>query len=258
MLSYRPIQSNPPQRSRQRGLSIVELLVGVAIGLFVAAGAISLTVSNLNRNRQLLVETRVIQDLRAASDVIARDIRRASYWNAASSGLWSAGAGGTPAASNLYAPIDTSTSSQIIYKYDRPGVVVAPAISATNLGFRRTTTVSGINFLQLQNASSGWEDLTDPNSVHISTFTITPVSPAIVVYLDSYCSCLTTGKCLLSGLQARPSGDRAQVVIRKFTILLRGQAVVSGAPDTSVTRELQQTVRVRNDEIKNPNSCPAA
>ena len=256
MLSYRPIQSNPPKRSSQHGLSIVELLVGVAIGLFVAGGAISLTVSNLNRNRQLLVETRVIQDLRAASDVIARDIRRASYWNAASSGLWSASAGGTPAASNLYAPIDTSSSSQIIYKYDRPGVV--PTNSATNLGFRRETTTSGIKFLQLQNASSGWLDLTDPNSVHISAFTITPVSPAIVVYLDSYCGCLTTGKCLLSVLQARPSGDRAQVVIRKFTILLRGQAVVSGAPDPSVTRELQQTVRVRNDEIKNPNSCPAA
>ena len=55
-------------------------MVGVAVGLFVAGGAAKLFVDNLSNNRRMLVETRINQDLRAATDLIARDLRRAGYW----------------------------------------------------------------------------------------------------------------------------------------------------------------------------------
>jgi type IV pilus assembly protein PilW len=42
-------------RRGQRGLSIVELMVGVAIGLFVVAGAAMLLSTQLSDNRQLLL-----------------------------------------------------------------------------------------------------------------------------------------------------------------------------------------------------------
>ena len=63
----------------QRGLSIVELMVGIAVGMFLVAGAVTMFVGNLTSSRQLLVEARVNQDLRATVDLISRDLRRAGY-----------------------------------------------------------------------------------------------------------------------------------------------------------------------------------
>ena len=67
-------------RGRQSGLSLVELLVGAAIGLFLVGGATKLFIDTLDDSRRLIIETRVNQDLRAASDLVARDLRRAGYW----------------------------------------------------------------------------------------------------------------------------------------------------------------------------------
>ena len=63
-------------KRRQTGLSIVELLVGVAIGLVITAAATLLMSGQLIENRRLLTETQVQQDLRAATDIMAREMRR--------------------------------------------------------------------------------------------------------------------------------------------------------------------------------------
>ena len=75
-----------------RGLSIVELMVGIAVGMFVLAGASLLASSQLSDNRQLLLETQVQQDLRATADLIARELRRGGYWANAGSTVWPAAA----------------------------------------------------------------------------------------------------------------------------------------------------------------------
>ena len=67
-------------RQRQTGLSLVELMVGVAVGLFVVAGATLVVSNQLGDNRRLMLETQIQQDLRAAADLIARDLRRSGYW----------------------------------------------------------------------------------------------------------------------------------------------------------------------------------
>ena len=77
------LKGTHPYRARvaaQRGLSIIELMVGLTLGMVVVIGGISLFVSNATTSRQLNLETRVNQDLRAAVDLIARDLRRAGYW----------------------------------------------------------------------------------------------------------------------------------------------------------------------------------
>ena len=64
-------------RRGSRGLSLIELMVAVAIGLFLVSGAMTLFVSNVVSSRRLSVETRMNQEMRAAADLIARDVRRA-------------------------------------------------------------------------------------------------------------------------------------------------------------------------------------
>ena len=72
MLNLRSV----PRRA-QRGLSLVELMVGVAVGLFVVAGASFVVATQLGDNRRLLLETQIQQDLRATMDIITRELRRA-------------------------------------------------------------------------------------------------------------------------------------------------------------------------------------
>ena len=72
----------------ERGTSIVELLIGIAIGLFIAAGATLLLTSQIGDTRRLLLEAQVQQDLRAAADLMSRDLRRAGYWGNAYRHVW--------------------------------------------------------------------------------------------------------------------------------------------------------------------------
>ena len=54
-------------------------MVGVTLGLFVVAAAALMVSTQLGENRRMLLESQLMQDLRAASDIITRDLRRASY-----------------------------------------------------------------------------------------------------------------------------------------------------------------------------------
>ena len=77
----------PVMRRRSLGLSMIELLVGTAIGLIVAAAAAAVVLANVRENRQLQVEARLMQELRSTAGMVARDLRRAGYWSASASGV---------------------------------------------------------------------------------------------------------------------------------------------------------------------------
>ena len=62
-----------------RGISLVELMVGIAVGMIVVAGASVMLVNQVNEHRRLMLETQVQQDLRASADLILRELRRAGY-----------------------------------------------------------------------------------------------------------------------------------------------------------------------------------
>lgn len=71
-----------------RGLSLVELLIAMTIGLMVAAIVASLFVSIIRANSTTVQLAKLNQDLQATVDIIARDIQRAGYdedvvWNLA-------------------------------------------------------------------------------------------------------------------------------------------------------------------------------
>ena len=114
------LASAPPRR--QRGLTVVEMMVGFAVGLFIIGGATKLFVDYLTNNRKLLLETRVNQDLRAAADLVVRDLRRAGYWQNASSLIWVSNASNTGGSytTNPYRTITVGTangSDSITYSY---------------------------------------------------------------------------------------------------------------------------------------------
>lgn len=64
---------------KPRGFTLVEMMVALAVGLIVSGAAAAFVVSIAKANSQDLQVTRLTQELRAVSEVINREIRRARY-----------------------------------------------------------------------------------------------------------------------------------------------------------------------------------
>lgn len=217
---------------RQRGLSLVELMVGVAIGLFVVAGATMLVSNQLGDNRRLLLETQIQQDLRAAADIIARDIRRSGYWGAAQTGVWYAGSPGVTV--NPYSAITPAVSgaaaSAVTFDYSR-GVENNIVDATEQSGFR---LVNGA--IQMR-VGGNWQPLTDDRSLLVTNFQITMTAQPITL------SCFLP--CGGAGLPSCPTQT-----LREMAVMINGRAV----NDPAVQRSVRSNVRLRNDVVT--GTCP--
>jgi type IV pilus assembly protein PilW len=243
------MRRNRIQHSRQRGVSIVELLVGVVVGLIVVTGAIKMVGDTLASNRRLLLETRVNQDLRAAADLIVRDIRRAGYWNNAVSGVFST-TGTVATTPNPHRNISLA-SNVIKYTFARNADNTVDANEWA--GYRLQSGV--LEFLVARDDANNvdtWQAITDPKVVTITTLTIDPLATPRVVELFTYCACLTKLTCAAADFQTGGAyaGTRPLLTIQQFDIVLAGEA----ANDPTVRREIRETVRVRNDRME--GTCP--
>ncbi len=223
-------------RRSQAGLSLTEFMVGIAVGLFVVAGAIAMLVSNLNNSRRLLVEARVNQDLRAAADVVAREVRRAGFWeNAIAGTVTTATSQSTTPNPNASVDADAGTST-ITYSIARD-TASGRAATDNNLdadeqfGFRLNSGV-----LEMQVSQGSWQPLTDPNIVTVNNFALTPTET--VLDIRSACAKPCTGT------------PCPTVTVRSYAITLRGTAT----HDNNVSRTLVERVRVRNDAMA--GTCP--
>jgi len=219
----------------QRGLTIVELLVGLAVGLFIVAVATTLLVSRVREHRSLLVESRLMQDLRAASDLVARDLRRAAHWGAASAAVWSRGTGS--AIANPYTALSPSSaaSDAVSFRFSRDTTENHHVDDNEQFGFRLRNGV-----IEMLLGSGNWQALTDAGTVVVTDFAITPEVQEIA--LEGFCA------------QTCPPGSSTcppKQQVRSLAVLISGRSAADGA----VTRMVRSQVRLRNDVIV--GACPA-
>jgi type IV pilus assembly protein PilW len=213
----------------QRGLSLVELLVGVAIALFIAAAAATLFAGNLRENRQLLLEARLMQDLRTAADIATRDLRRAGYWAGATDGVWAAGASGV--AVNPYVALAPSgaASDAVTFRYSRDTTENNLVDSNEQFGFRLRNGA-----IELQLGAGNWQALTDAGTVTVTAFSVTPTVQDID--LQGFCP------------KACPVGNAVcppHQQVRSLAVTISARLVA----DASVTRSIRSNVRLRNDPV---------
>ena len=69
---------------KQRGVTLTELMVGSAVGLFVIAGVLSVYVAVAQSSAETLGASRLNQEMSALMSVMVSDIRRAGYWRCSS------------------------------------------------------------------------------------------------------------------------------------------------------------------------------
>jgi type IV pilus assembly protein PilW len=74
------IRNTIPQRLRQQGLSLVEVMVSVVIGLFLVVGATSVYVSSSSTSNSDDAIARLQETARYAMSMIEGDTRLANYW----------------------------------------------------------------------------------------------------------------------------------------------------------------------------------
>jgi len=237
--------------SAQCGLSLVEMLVGIALGMFIVAGASTLFVNHLTSTRRLLLEARINQDLRAAADLITRDIRRAGYWGDSLTGTVATGATSTTAP-NPYVAVSTPTASSIAYSYSRDGPADNNILDNNEMfGFN----LSG-GAIRMQVASGvPQQQITDPDTVTIDTFTVVPtVTPVDIRTACAKTCCDTAGVaaalCTNPQINVTAPATCPTVTVRNYDVTLVGHAT----SDAAVTRTLQTSVRVRNDLFG--GTCP--
>jgi prepilin peptidase dependent protein B len=245
------LNRRPRLASAQRGLSIVELMVGVALGLFLVAGAATLFVGHLGNSRRLLQEARVNQDLRAAADLISRDLRRGGYWGNAIAGTVVT-APATTTTPNPYVGVADNAGTQTIeYQYSRD-TVENGVVNANEFGGIRRNN-GGVIQMKIANA---WQDVTDPNTINVSALTIVPAETAVDARDACASACCSDADvaAALPGCAVRniTAGLRCpELTVRRYQLTLTGAATT----DATVRRTLTTSVRVRNDEQS--GVCPA-
>ena len=203
-----------------RGFTLIELCVGMAVSMLVALGAAALLGHSMNENRKLLIEARVLQDLRSSLDLIERTARRAGYWRAADA----AHASSNP--NDALSPdpaVETPYASTLML---RSASADSPA-SGDSFGFRlRDGTIEALL------GESRWQALTDAETVVVTELAFRTTSDE--VDLETACSAGSTRL-------APPARTR----VRMLEIRITGHA----ARDRSVERTVRSTVRLRNDVV---------
>ena len=217
----------------QRGLTLVELMVAIVIGMIVIAATLSFFSRHLRESRAMQVELRLTQDLRSAADLIGRDMRRAGHWGNAAAGVWQRDAQAVTA--NPYAFV-TIASNEVAFNFSRDEVTKNADNNTvdTNEQFGFRLRAGTVEFLL---GSGNWQALSDANIVNITAFSVTPT----VQHVSLEGMCATACSAADSAIATCPP----QQHIRSLNIALAGHAVT----DAKVMRSVQNQVRLRNDAI---------
>lgn len=218
-----------------RGLSLVELLVGIAVGLFIVAAATVLVAGQLGENRKLMLDTQLQQDLRATADIVTRELRRVGAWRDAQSGIAYPSVNSLENTFASMTPSAAGSVTDVTFLYDRSTTEQGP------WGFR-FNAAAGVIQTRL-GPSVGWQDLTDKNVMEVTAFTIEIQREA--------------GQVLPCPRLCPPSGDTScwpVLQVRNFVVNIQARS----RTDNSITRRVQSIARARNDwiEFRTPGSSP--
>lgn len=244
------VSRTPHRFSKTTGFSLVELMIAIVIGLVVVGGVIGIFASAVKSHTDNLRMTRLNQELRTTMNLMTRELRRAGFWGGAKTGAVPLAAtegilNTLPAAIELGQPnpfavvLPNAPVSCITYNYDedRNGVLA----NTEQRGFRLNAGAvqSGTN----TGAGCGgtWVGVTDPVAIEITALTFTP-SIALLdidgVTGGGAVPCTPTAP--LGACVAGYYTPAQSLPVNEIMITLTGRL----AGDTSVTRTLQETVRV--------------
>lgn len=263
-------------KPRQRGLSLIELMVAMAAGMIVVAGVTSVYISTLTSSSGTLKQSRLNQELTTVMSVMSNDIRRAGIWQGAGGALYStpqsnqfSSSGNTAltivnrSSNTAVDPFGaawpgTSSGDCILYAYDSPGSGTLGTLDNSDIvGFRLN---SGVVQMRTQGDTSTtnndlcttgtWNDMSDAEAITITALSFDLVNSACINTAEpNGIDDNTNGAVDEAGerdcYSVPPSSGDITTQTRQIDITLTGE--VSG--DTLIKSTQRQSVRVRNDLV---------
>lgn len=217
-----------PVNNKEKGLTLVELLISLGLATVVLAGLVGVWVSTQSQSVDTQTVARLHHDLQSAMRLMVNDIRRAGFWGLAANDL-NSGTNTNPfmtAETNLV--VNPSEDCILLsYDADQNGSLASlnTAGGDERFGFRLSNQAiqARLPSTDFSCTSGNWENVTDPSVVEVTNLTFTPS----ISILD---------------LDGGGPGT-ASLNIRQITLQMTGRLVRT----PSVTRTLIEQVRVRND-----------
>jgi prepilin peptidase dependent protein B len=164
------------QRLKQKGNSLVELMISMGLGLASITAMASLVGHGIALNSSLLAKSRLDEEINGVLAIMTIDLKRAGYFALTDELV------DTPLFANN--PFDDtfvvsqfvgeSVNSCINFAYDRNKNGVVDTIATNeNYGFRLKNNAIEIRLDGAACDQSGWHDLTDPKVVKVTELTFT-------------------------------------------------------------------------------------
>jgi type IV pilus assembly protein PilW len=233
---------------QQTGFSLVELMIGMAIGLIIVAAAATVYVTTVRGGADTLRSAKLNIELRGAMDIMVAEIRRAGY-------LWFDA--DTDLSTNPFMQANTNLtlvgSDCLLFAYDANGNNVAD--TSDQFGFKKNGSKVSMRLGGTAPSTSAgcsatgdsWESITDDNSIIVDTLTFA------VTY-----QCLNSKTGAGSANQACATGNAiynaaSAAAVKSDLVEIRNVAITivgHHKDDTQTRMSLSQSVRVRNDRIQ--------
>jgi prepilin peptidase dependent protein B len=258
-------------KSRQTGLSLVELMVGLVVGLIVVAGASAMYVTTVRGQAYGLRAAKLNQDLRATMSVIASDMRRSGYWAGAIV------AGSPPTfPPNPYSSVGGTQTvltvpaggTCVMYAYDADADASNPVEAGEVFGFRLNVDV--VEMLEVDtvagptvtsNCAAGtWSGITSNDTVVIDALTFSTTGSQCMnatkgiswqVTADSVLApCAETAVNVNmngTGVHAAPDGGDLLTEVMQVTVSLTGHH----SSDATMASTITETVHLANNRMFN-------
>jgi len=200
-------------KKNQNGLTLIELMISMVIGLLVVGTVITIFITNVRSNRDHVSMTRLNQELRGVMNFMSNELKRTGY---------------SADATNSAFIDDYGLSTDCIryaYDEDEDGVLDADE----RFGFRGVdtdgdTVVDTIQWRRTNVASdcsggaaNSWEAITDTDILEITNVTVDNESIAV-----------------------------GSTIVEQLTITITGRTILSGG--TIASRSISEVIRIRNDD----------
>lgn len=207
-------------KQKQSGLSLIELMISIAVGLLLLAGVVTIYSNSVISNSNSMRTAKLNQDMRAIMLMMVNDIRRAGY-----SGATAAAAGiGAGPGTNPFRTINTATPGCILFNYDlNENSTVDNATE--DFGYRLSDGMVQSRPAGGTCGAGAWQTLSDDRTITITALTFTPRMG--VSSVD------TNGDGVID----------IWIGVRTYDIAMSARLT----NDASVTYTLTESVRVRND-----------
>ncbi|GAA5526171.1 hypothetical protein Maes01_02766 [Microbulbifer aestuariivivens] len=253
---------------KQRGLTLVELMISLTVGLVVIGAGSTVYVTTAVKSGSAIASSRLNQELMTLMSIMVLDIRRAGYWadaavNPTQNPFSEPDVTALAVRPSIADPVAAATSGQCIlfaYDADDDGILDNDNLFGFRLNNgvvqmrRNGDVVANARHDHCNDAEDNWQDVTDGNLFTVTDLTFDS-SPSQCLNMrepdgvdsdgDGTVDNQEEEDCYQLPLPAAGSGD---ITVETREVVVNIAAQLTDDPDVRV--QVAQSVRVRNDLLR--------